>query len=220
MTRAKDNILNTTEKQQTSGKQQPPEKQKTAALTMPSDPLAILSMQNLDKHFATPTVVSETSSRLQSEPQYDILTSRSHDRLTDINQDIQKALQQASQQDGKLDLQHDVNLDSKIAVQPDRQTTSKIVGKRAVRPTAPEPEVDPLDQALLQKLTRAYPELAREKSTLVSSRLPDDIVERLGYAADLVKKHRKNKQDVITRGLILAFEELVKSDGAVEWYEK
>ena len=59
-----------------------------------------------------------------------------------------------------------------------------------------------------------------EKSTLVSSRLPDDIVERLGYAADLVKKHRKNKQDVITRGLILAFEELVKSDGAVEWYEK
>jgi len=129
-----------------------------------------------------------------------------------IKQDTQQALQQGSQQD--------VKLDSKIAVQPDRQATIKVVGKRAIRPTAPEPEVDPLDQALLQKLTRAYPELTREKSTLVSSRLPDDIVEKLGYAADLVKKHRKNKQDVITRGLILAFEELVKSDGAVEWYEK
>jgi len=212
MTRAKDNILNTTEKQQTSGKQQPPEKQKTAALTMPSDPLAILSMQNLDKHFATPTVVSEASSKLQPEQHNDILTSRNQDILTDssqaIKQDTQQALQQDSQQDTKIDLQHDRKLDSKI------------VGKRAIRPTAPEPEVDPLDQALLQKLTRAYPELAREKSTLVSSRLPDDIVERLGYAADLVKKHRKNKQDVITRGLILAFEELVKSDGAVEWYEK
>ena len=212
MTRAKDNILNTTENQQASGKQQPPEKQKTAALTMPSDPLAILSMQNLDKHFATPTVVSEASSKLQPEQHNDILTSRNQDILTDssqaIKQDTQQALQQDSQQDTKIDLQHDRKLDSKI------------VGKRAIRPTAPEPEVDPLDQALLQKLTRAYPELAREKSTLVSSRLPDDIVERLGYAADLVKKHRKNKQDVITRGLILAFEELVKSDGAVEWYEK
>ena len=212
MTRAKDNILNTTENQQASGKQQPPEKQKTAALTMPSDPLAILSMQNLDKHFATPTVVSEASSKLQPEQHNDILTSSNQDRLTDssqaIKQDTQQALQQDSQQDTKIDLQHDRKLDSKI------------VGKRAIRPTAPEPEVDPLDQALLQKLTRAYPELTREKSTLVSSRLPDDIVERLGYAADLVKKHRKNKQDVITRGLILAFEELVKSDGAVEWYEK
>ena len=204
--------MSTTEKQQASEKQQPPEKQKTAALTMPSDPLAILSMQNLDKHFATPTVVSEASSKLQPEQHKDILTSNNQDRLTDssqaIKQDTQQALQQDSQQDTKIDLQHDRKLDSKI------------VGKRAIRPTAPEPEVDPLDQALLQKLTRAYPELTREKSTLVSSRLPDDIVERLGYAADLVKKHRKNKQDVITRGLILAFEELVKSDGAVEWYEK
>lgn len=204
--------MSTTEKQQASEKQQPPEKQKTAALTMPSDPLAILSMQNLDKHFATPTVVSEASSKLQPEQHNDILTSSNQDRLTDssqaIKQDTQQALQQDSQQDTKIDLQHDRKLDSKI------------VGKRAIRPTAPEPEVDPLDQALLQKLTRAYPELTREKSTLVSSRLPDDIVERLGYAADLVKKHRKNKQDVITRGLILAFEELVKSDGAVEWYEK
>ena len=212
MTRAKDNILNTTENQQASGKQQPPEKQKTAALTMPSDPLAILSMQNLDKHFATPTVVSEASSKLQPEQHNDILTSSNQDRLTDssqaIKQDTQQALQQDSQQDTKIDLQHDRKLDSKI------------VGKRAIRPTAPEPEVDPLDQALLQKLTRAYPELSREKSTLVSSRLPDDIVERLGYAADLIKKHRKNKQDVITRGLILAFEELVESGGAVEWYEK
>ena len=204
--------MSTTEKQQASEKQQPPEKQKTAALTMPSDPLAILSMQNLDKHFATPTVVSEASSKLQPEQHNDILTSSNQDRLTDssqaIKQDTQQALQQDSQQDTKIDLQHDRKLDSKI------------VGKRAIRPTAPEPEVDPLDQALLQKLIRAYPELTREKSTLVSSRLPDDIVERLGYAADLVKKHRKNKQDVITRGLILAFEELVKSDGAVEWYEK
>ena len=204
--------MSTTEKQQASEKQQPPEKQKTAALTMPSDPLAILSMQNLDKHFATPTVVSEASSKLQPEQHKDILTSSNQDRLTDssqaIKQDTQQALQQDSQQDTKIDLQHDRKLDSKI------------VGKRAIRPTAPEPEVDPLDQALLQKLTRAYPELTREKSTLVSSRLPEDIVERLGYAADLVKKHRKNKQDVITRGLILAFEELVKSDGAVEWYEK
>ena len=204
--------MSTTEKQQASEKQQPPEKQKTAALTMPSDPLAILSMQNLDKHFATPTVVSEASSKLQPEQHNDILTSSNQDRLTDssqaIKQDTQQALQHDSQQDTKIDLQHDRKLDSKI------------VGKRAIRPTAPEPEVDPLDQALLQKLTRAYPELTREKSTLVSSRLPDDIVERLGYAADLVKKHRKNKQDVITRGLILAFEELVKSDGAVEWYEK
>ena len=204
--------MSTTEKQQASEKQQPPEKQKTAALTMPSDPLAILSMQNLDKHFATPTVVSEASSKLQPEQHKDILTSNNQDRLTDssqaIKQDTQQALQQDSQQDTKIDLQHDRKLDSKI------------VGKRAIKPTAPEPEVDPLDQALLQKLTRAYPELTREKSTLVSSRLPDDIVERLGYAADLVKKHRKNKQDVITRGLILAFEELVKSDGAVEWYEK
>ena len=204
--------MSTTEKQQASEKQQPPEKQKTAALTMPSDPLAILSMQNLDKHFATPTVVSEASSKLQPEQHNDILTSSNQDRLTDssqaIKQDTQQALQQDSQQDTKIDLQHDRKLDSKI------------VGKRAIRPTAPEPEVDPLDQALLQKLTRAYPELTREKSTLVSSRLPDDIVEKLGYAADLVKKHRKNKQDVITRGLILAFEELVKSDGAVEWYEK
>ena len=208
--------MSTTEKQQASEKQQPPEKQKTAALTMPSDPLAILSMQNLDKHFATPTVVSEASSKLQPEQHKDILTSSNQDRLTDSSQAIKQNMQQAGQQDS----QQAVNLDSMIAVQPDRQTTSKVVGKRAVRPTAPEPEVDPLDQALLQKLTRAYPELAREKSTLVSSRLPDDIVERLGYAADLIKKHRKNKQDVITRGLILAFEELVKSDGAVEWYEK
>ena len=204
--------MSTTEKQQASEKQQPPEKQKTAALTMPSDPLAILSMQNLDKHFATPTVVSEASSKSQPKQHNDILTSSNQDRLTDssqaIKQDTQQALQQDSQQDTKIDLQHDRKLDSKI------------VGKKAIRPTAPEPEVDPLDQALLQKLTRAYPELTREKSTLVSSRLPDDIVERLGYAADLVKKHRKNKQDVITRGLILAFEELVKSDGAVEWYEK
>ena len=204
--------MSTTEKQQASEKQQPPEKQKTAALTMPSDPLAILSMQNLDKHFATPTVVSEASSKLQPEQHNNILTSSNQDRLTDssqaIKQDTQQALQHDSQQDTKIDLQHDRKIDSKI------------VGKRAIKPTAPEPEVDPLDQALLQKLTRAYPELTREKSTLVSSRLPDDIVERLGYAADLVKKHRKNKQDVITRGLILAFEELVKSDGAVEWYEK
>ena len=216
MTRAKDNTLNTTEKQQASGKQQPPEKQKTVALTMPSDPLSILSMQNLDKHFSTPPTVSAAPSKLQTEPHQGILTLRNQDSLTDssqaIKQDTQQALQQGSQQD--------VKLDSKIAVQPDRQATIKVVGKRAVRPTAPEPEVDPLDQALLQKLTRAYPELSREKSTLVSSRLPDDIVERLGYAADLIKKHRKNKQDVITRGLILAFEELVKSDGAVEWYEK
>lgn len=208
--------MSTTEKQQASEKQQPPEKQKTAALTMPSDPLAILSMQNLDKHFATPTVVSEASSKLQPKQHNDILTSSNQDRLTDSSQAIKQDTQQALQQDS----QQDVKLDSKIAVQPDRQATIKVVGKRAVRPTAPEPEVDPLDQALLQKLTRAYPELTREKSTLVSSRLPDDIVERLGYAADLVKKHRKNKQDVITRGLILAFEELVKSDGAVEWYEK
>ena len=216
MTRAKDNTLNTTEKQQASGKQQPPEKQKTVALTMPSDPLSILSMQNLDKHFSTPPTVSAAPSKLQTEPHQGILTSRNQDSLTDssqaIKQDTQQALQQGSQQD--------VKLDSKIAVQPDRQAAIKVVGKRAVRSTASEPKVDPLDQALLQKLTRAYPELSREKSTLVSSRLPDDIVEKLGYAADLIKKHRKNKQDVITRGLILAFEELVKSDGAVEWYEK
>ena len=208
--------MSTTEKQQASEKQQPPEKQKTAALTMPSDPLAILSMQNLDKHFATPTVVSEASSKLQPKQHNDILTSSNQDRLTDSSQAIKQDTQQALQQDN----QQDVKLDSKVAVQPDRQATIKVVGKRAIRPTAPEQEVDPLDQALLQKLTRAYPELTREKSTLVSSRLPDDIVERLGYAADLIKKHRKNKQDVITRGLILAFEELVKSDGAVEWYEK
>ena len=212
MTRAKDNTLNTTEKQQASEKQQPPEKQKTVALTMPSDPLSILSMQNLDKHFSTPPTVSAAPSKLQTEPNRDSLTSSSQDSLTDSSQATKQDIQQA--------LQQDVKLDSKLAAQPDRQAVIKIVGKRAIRPTAPEPEVDPLDQALLQKLIRAYPELAREKSTLVSSRLPDDIVERLGYAADLIKKHRKNKQDVITRGLILAFEELVKNDGAVEWYEK
>jgi hypothetical protein len=173
---------------------------------MPTDPLSILSMQNLDKHFAlAPTPPAP-------EPQVDPDSQSRLNILTSSNQDIKTDSSQYDNQDDEITRQQESNL----ARQPDARSARK---KASLSPADPRP-VDPLDQALLQKLTRAYPELFRERSTLVSSRLPDDIVERLGYAADLVKKHRKSKQDVITRGLILAFEELVKNDGAVEWYEK
>lgn len=201
-----------------------PQKPKTVALTMPADPLSILSMQNLDQHFAlahTPPA-PEPQVDPDSQPRSDILTSSNQDSKTDSNQYNNQDDKIASQPESKLDRQQERKLDS----QPDARSARKKASLSPVdpRPADPRPAdprpVDPLDQALLQKLTQVYPELSRERSTLVSSRLPDDIVERLGYAADLVKKHRKSKQDVITRGLILAFEELVKNDGAVEWYEK
>ncbi len=193
-------------------------KPKTAALTMPSDPLSILSMQNLDRHFAaSPSTEPEPEGAILTSINQDDKPASQQDILTDSHQDDN----QATQQDVKSDILPPVQQASKTDRKQAGQTSGKAVRKPAsALEAASDPAVDPLDRALLQKLARAYPDLVREKATLVSSRLPDDVVERLGYAADLVKKHRKSKQDVITRGLLLAFEELVKSDGAVEWYEK
>ena len=180
------------------------DKPKTAALKMPSDPLAILSMQNLDRHFGERPVPA------------DILTSRNQKILTDSSQDVIQDIQQ----DDKQDVQASNNLASNPSRNRDGKTDRQATSRPAKRGEKKSPEaLDPVDQALLQKLARDYPDMEKGRSTLISSRLPDEIVERLGLAADLVKKHKKSKQDVITRGLILAFEELVSGGGDVEWYE-
>ncbi len=140
-----------------------------------------------------------------SEPSEDnVLTSRQQDILTDSNTD------------GNLSSQADSLIYGQQDSRQSGQSARKKVSKAAI--SAPV-DLDPVDVALLQKIGRAYPDLAKEASTLVSSRLPNELVSRLDAAASLVKKHKKNKQDVIARGLILAFEELVKQDGDVAWYE-
>lgn len=178
------------------------------SLTFPADPLA--AMRELGE--------------LDNAPPQSAATAV----LTAIHQDILKD----SSQDSSLSVNRDDKMDSKTADQPAVKPAVRPAGKSArqiprqksVQPasstaSSEAASLDPLDQALLQKLARPYPDLAKGKSTLISSRLPDDVVERLGLAADLVKKHKKTKQDVITRGLILAFQELIENDGAVEWYE-
>lgn len=183
------------------------------SLTFPTDPLA--AMRELSELDNTPLQPATN----------DILTSSSQDSLIDSSQDSITSVKQDSKIDSNKSRQAsakpDVHPESKPARQAPRRKSVPLAGVQFLPRAAPDgaASLDPLDYALLQKIACPYPDLAKGKATLISSRLPDDIVERLGLAADLVKKHKKTKQDVITRGLILAFEELVENDGAVEWYE-
>jgi len=185
----------------------------TRSLRVAGNPQA--RMQQLLRDQAQQDQAQQAESSVQSgapavsEPsEDDVLTSRQQDILTDSNID------------GKLSIQIDSLIDGQQDSRQSGQSARKKVSKAAIfAPVDLDPVLDPVDAALLQKIGRAYPDLAKEASTLVSSRLPNELVSRLDAAASLVKKHKKNKQDVIARGLILAFEELVKQDGDVAWYE-
>jgi hypothetical protein len=209
----------------------------TKALTMPSDPLAILSMQNLDQRVARKAQEKQEKERRQAEtaslenasqetasaPPDTAGDSGQHEDQVLVNQQVNKLTDQQSNElsnkpDNVLTNRPDNLLDGQLINNLTSARTNPQVAAPAV-PTVQDPAAafptDPLSAAYLQAISLPYPNMDKSPRVLVAGRVRQEVNERFEHVCALLKK-KGDKQDVLDKALRVFIDHVLERQGDVE----